>query len=66
MKGRPVTTTLTPRHEHHLPCGLKAVTDDRHNAIHCARCGRIQEPVQIVRFHVNDDGYRRGPAEVVA
>ena len=57
---------LTPRHEHALPCGHKVVTDDCHAAVHCARCGSVQEPVQVVRFHVNADGYRRGPREVIA
>ena len=61
-----MTTDLAPRHEHALPCGHKVVANDHHYAIHCARCGTIQEPVEVARFHVNRDGYRRGEREVVA
>lgn len=61
-----MTADLRPRHEHTLPCGHKAVTDDHHHAICCTHCGRIQEPVEVVKFHVNADGYRRGEREVIA
>ena len=57
---------LTPRHEHALPCGHKVVTEDTHAAVHCARCGVVQEPVTVTRYHVDADGKRRGPAEVIA